>query len=47
MGEGLASWALGSGMRACLVIEEDPEFWGMESTGNLCNCIPTSWVRTS
>lgn len=31
MGERTAAWALGSGMRACLVIDADSEFWELET----------------
>lgn len=31
MGEGNSTWALGSGMKACLVIDGDSEFWEIES----------------
>lgn len=45
MGERTAAWALGSGMRACLVIDADSEFWELESTGNLLIFAPTSWGK--
>lgn len=47
MGERTAAWALGSGMRACLVIDADSEFWELETnvTGNLLIFALTSWGK--